>query len=119
MKTYPRVLQHAGSQDQVVHGAEHHHDAYQNKDDIPHDNTRVDPPAGFVEQFDDLVLWLLDLLQIKLRVDDLVPDDGYPGGGDEPQQDGVDDHVLDPEGHVGPDVITLHSPFYPPTHLVL
>ena len=36
MRTYPRILQHAGSQDQVVDGAEHHHDADQDEDDIPH-----------------------------------------------------------------------------------
>ena len=75
MKTYPRVLQHTGSEDEVIHRAEHHHHSEQDKDDIPHDDTCIDFPTGFVEQLDNLVFWLLDVLQIKSRINDLVPYD--------------------------------------------
>ena len=73
--TYPGILQHAGGQDQVVDRTEHHHDSQQNKDDMSHYYTRVDFATGFVEQLDYFIFWLLDLIQIKLRVNDLVPDD--------------------------------------------
>ena len=42
------------------------------------------------------------MLQVELGVDDLVPDDGDPGAGDEAQDDGVEDHEDDPEDDVWP-----------------
>ena len=100
---YPRVLQHAGRpDDEVQHGAEHGHHADHDEDDVPDEDAGVDLAADGVEHLDDPVLRLLDVLQVELGVDDLVPDDGDPGAGDEAEDDGVEDHEHDPEDDVWP-----------------
>ena len=40
---------------------------------------------------------MFNLLKVKLWINDLVPDDADPGGGDEEEQDSVDEHVDNPE----------------------
>ena len=40
---------------------------------------------------------MFNLLQVKLWINDLVPDDTDPGGGDEEEQDSVDEHVDNPK----------------------
>ena len=112
---YPWALCHAWSDEEVKDRAEHRHYPHKGKDEDPVEWVRVDlatclcdnsqsiagPQGHLVEGIDQPVFWLLNVLQVKLRVDDLVPDKGDPGTGDEGQEEGVGDHVGDPQVHVG------------------
>ena len=100
---YPWILQHAGSpNDKVQDSAEGCHDPDDHKADVPDGNIGVDHGAGLVKQLDDPTLGLLDVLEVKLWVNNLVPDDRDPGAGQQAQEDRVDEHECDPEDDMGP-----------------
>ena len=41
------------------------------------------------------------MLKVKLRINDLIPDEGNPCAGNQNQEEGVDDHVEYPEDNMG------------------
>ena len=61
-----------------------------------------------IECFDQSIFWLLNVFKVKLRINDLVPDEGNPSAGNENQKEGVDDHVEDPEDNMRPSNIGFH-----------
>ena len=100
---YPWILQHAGSpNDQVKDSAEGCHDTDDHKADVPDGHVGVDHGTRLVKQLDDPTLWLLDMLEVKLWVNNLVPDDRDPGAGQQAQEDRVDEHECDPEDDMWP-----------------
>ena len=126
--SYPWVLQHARSpNDQVQDSAEAGHDPDDDKADVPDGHVGVDHGAGLVEQLDDPALRLLDVLEVKLGVNDLIPDHGDPGEGQQAQQHRVDEHEGDPEDDMRPEEklalrsnnVLLGARIVLPTHLVL
>ena len=92
----PGTLAHARGDNQVEDRTEHGDQPNGDKDDFTGTEACVDPAACLVEELDEPVVWLLDALHVKLRVDDLVPYVGYPGAGHQTQQHRVDHHVEDP-----------------------
>ena len=48
------------------------------------------------------------MFKVKLRINYLVPDEGNPSAGNEEQEEGVDDHVEDPEDNMRPSNIGFH-----------
>ena len=76
-----------------------------------------------VKGIDKPIVWLFDVLKVKLRVDDLdlkdddqnfnqkdgdlVPNVGDPGARHKCQEDSVGDHVSKPEVNMGPEKLWL------------
>ena len=79
------------------------HGGSSNEDEnyISHEDVGVDPSTGSVKQPDQWILRFLNLLQVIPRVDDLVPDVGYPKAGQEEDDDDEEGGVLEPEREVG------------------
>ena len=48
------------------------------------------------------------MFKVKLRINDLVPDEGNPCAGNENQEEGVYDHVEDPEDNMRSNKIDFH-----------
>ena len=80
----------------------------EDKNQVSKEETGVDLSTCLIEWFDQSIFWLLNVFKVKLRINDLVPDKGNPSTGNENQEEGVDDHVEDPEDNMRSNKVDFH-----------
>ena len=99
--SYPRVFKHTRCNDEIKNRTKHYHDSNKDKDQTSVQKALVDCSTCLIKCFDHSIFWLLNVFKVKLRINDLVPDEGNPSARNQKQKECVDDHVEDPENNMG------------------